>query len=51
MAEFVLTEIAEQDVDSIHSYIFLENPTAADSVLDALLESFHLLANILKSGL
>ena len=44
MSRFVLSEIAEEDVDSIHAYIFVENPEAADQVLEAIGESFELLA-------
>jgi toxin ParE1/3/4 len=44
MGRFVLSEIAEEDVDSIHELISAEDPDAADRVLDAILESFYLLA-------
>lgn len=44
MAKFILSEIAEEDVDLIHAYITVDNPEAADRVLEAIIESFGLLA-------
>jgi toxin ParE1/3/4 len=44
MGKFVLSDIAEEDADSIHEFISAEDPDAADRVLDAILESFYLLA-------
>lgn len=44
MKEYFLSQIAEQDVDEIISYIAQENPKAAFKFLDALYETMNLLA-------
>lgn len=44
MAKFILSEIAEEDVDVIHGYICADNPDAADRVQEAIIEGFELLA-------
>lgn len=44
MAEFVLSPDAENDLDEIHARISLDNPKAANQVLDAAYLSFQELA-------
>jgi plasmid stabilization system protein ParE len=41
---YVLSPIAEQDIDEIISYLALENPEAAYDLVDALYDSFEKLA-------
>ncbi len=44
MAKFILSELAVEDVDVIHTYICADNPEAADRVQEAIFDAFTLLA-------
>ncbi|MBB72842.1 MAG: plasmid stabilization system family protein [Legionellales bacterium] len=44
MTNYYLTEIAEQDIDDIVSYIAVENKNAALKLLDSLFKSLAMLA-------
>ena len=44
VANFILSPLAVEDVDLIHTYIFADNPEAADRVQEAIFDSFTLLA-------
>lgn len=44
MAKFILSEQAVTDLDTVHAYIFADNPEAADRVQEAIFDGFDLLA-------
>lgn len=50
MYKFVLTLLAEQDLDSIISYISNQNKKAALNLLDSFFDAFNFLANNPQAG-
>ena len=44
MADFILSKLAVEDVDVIHSFICADNAEAADKVQEAIFDGFALLA-------
>jgi toxin ParE1/3/4 len=50
MARFLVTPRADRDLDSIWSFIRVDNPRAADAMIDRLTDTFDMLLTMPQAG-